>query len=65
MVTGATSGFGRAIALRFAKNGFNVIITGRRKERLDTLENEILSLTGTKVLSLNFDVRNQKEVAIM
>lgn len=65
MVTGASSGFGRAIALRFAKNGFDVIITGRRKEKLDTLENEILSLTGAKVLSLNFDVRNQKEVAII
>ena len=34
MVTGATAGFGRATALEFARNGYNVIITGRRKERL-------------------------------
>ena len=35
MITGATAGFGRAIAVKFAKNGYNVIITGRRKERLE------------------------------
>jgi len=63
MVTGATSGFGKAIAERFAKNGFNIIITGRRKERLDELEKELLLNPGIKVLSMNFDVRNQKEVA--
>jgi 3-hydroxy acid dehydrogenase/malonic semialdehyde reductase len=61
MITGATSGFGRATALKFAKNGYNVIITGRRKERLDALEKE-LSHYNIKVLSLNFDVRNSKEV---
>ena len=38
MITGATSGFGRAIAVKFAQNGYNLIITGRRKERLDELE---------------------------
>ena len=32
MITGATSGFGKAIAIRFAENGYNLIITGRRKE---------------------------------
>ena len=34
LVTGATSGFGKAIALKFAKNGYNTIITGRREKRL-------------------------------
>jgi 3-hydroxy acid dehydrogenase / malonic semialdehyde reductase len=63
MITGATSGFGRATAVRFARNGFNVIITGRRKERLDELEKELLSYGKIKVLSLNFDVRNKEEVA--
>jgi 3-hydroxy acid dehydrogenase / malonic semialdehyde reductase len=61
MVTGATSGFGKAIALKFAKNGFNVIITGRRKERLEELEKELLLNSGIKVLSLNFDVRKRFE----
>jgi 3-hydroxy acid dehydrogenase/malonic semialdehyde reductase len=62
MVTGATSGFGKAIALRFAKNGYKVIITGRRKDRLGMLEKDLLSLGNTGVLSLNFDVRNNDEV---
>ena len=57
MVTGATAGFGSAIAGKFAKNGYRVIITGRRKERLLELEKE-LSGTGAEVLSLNFDVRD-------
>ncbi|MCX6321648.1 MAG: SDR family NAD(P)-dependent oxidoreductase, partial [Bacteroidia bacterium] len=43
MITGATAGFGQATAMRFAKNGYNIIITGRRKERLDELEKELLS----------------------
>ena len=61
MITGATAGFGKATALKFAKNGYNVIITGRRKERLDDLEKELLGMD-IKVLSLNFDVRNRFEV---
>jgi 3-hydroxy acid dehydrogenase/malonic semialdehyde reductase len=65
MVTGATSGFGRATAIKFAENGYNIIITGRRKERLDQLERELLSTRPTEVLSLNFDVRNREEVAFV
>ncbi len=61
IVTGATAGFGRAIAWKFAKNGYRVIITGRRKERLLELEKE-LSDTGAEVLSLNFDVRDLSAV---
>lgn len=61
MITGATAGFGKAIARKFAENGFNVIITGRRKERLDDLSVE-LATSGARVLSLNFDVRDQNEV---
>ena len=63
MITGATAGFGKATAIRFAKNGYNIIITGRRKDRLDTLEKELLSYGKIKVLSLNFDVRKREEVA--
>ncbi|HKK42159.1 MAG TPA: SDR family oxidoreductase [Bacteroidales bacterium] len=62
MITGATSGFGKAIAERFAGNGYNIIITGRRKDRLEKLSGELSSKRNTKVLSLEFDVRNNDEV---
>lgn len=62
MITGATSGFGEAIAVRFANNGYNIIITGRRKELLDKLEKDLLSSAKIKVLSLCFDVRNKTDV---
>ena len=62
LVTGATSGLGKAIAIEFAKNGFNVIITGRRKDRLSELEKDISKIGQGKVLSLNFDVRKSDEV---
>lgn len=62
MITGATAGFGRATAIIFAKNGYNIIITGRRKERLDQLKEELESGNKSKVLALNFDVRNRNEV---
>ena len=38
LVTGATSGFGEACAEKFAANGYDVIITGRRKERLEKIK---------------------------
>jgi NADP-dependent 3-hydroxy acid dehydrogenase YdfG len=62
LVTGATSGFGKAIAIEFAKNGFNVIITGRRKERLLELEKELSKTVQGKILPLDFDVRKSDEV---
>lgn len=62
MITGATSGFGEAIAVRFANNGYNIIITGRRKELLDKLEKDLLSSAKIKVLSLCFDVRIKTDV---
>jgi NADP-dependent 3-hydroxy acid dehydrogenase YdfG len=62
MITGATSGFGEAIAVRFAKNGYNIIITGRRKDLLDKLEKNLLSPGKINVLSLCFDVRDKGEV---
>ena len=62
MITGATAGFGKAIAVRFAKNGYNIIITGRRKERLDELEKELRTYGKIKVLALHFDVRKKDEV---
>ena len=62
LVTGATSGLGRAIALRLAKEGYNLIITGRRKERLEELDKEIGIKYDSTVVSLCFDVRNYDEV---
>ena len=50
MITGATAGFGKATAVLFAKNGYDIIITGRRKERLDVLEEELLSYGKIKSL---------------
>lgn len=61
MITGATSGFGRATAVKFAQNGYNIIITGRRIDRLVELEEE-LKLFKINVLALNFDVRKKSEV---
>jgi 3-hydroxy acid dehydrogenase/malonic semialdehyde reductase len=61
MVTGATSGFGRAIAIKFANNGYDVIITGRRKERLHELEGELKQNKGIRIMSMNFDVRKRFE----
>lgn len=62
LITGATSGIGKACANIFAKNNYRLIITGRRKERLEELEKELSANYGTEVLSLNFDVRNRAEV---
>lgn len=62
MITGATAGFGKATAEIFAKNGYNIIITGRRKELLDELEKELKASGDIKVLSLCFDVREKNEV---
>lgn len=60
-ITGATAGFGKAIAQKFSEAKWDVIINGRRKERLAQLEEE-LKANGSKVLSLPFDVRNEQEV---
>jgi len=57
LITGATSGIGRACALKFARNGYNIIITGRREDRLLELRNELIASFNAQVLSLCFDVR--------
>ena len=62
LITGATAGFGKAIALKLAKEKHDVIITGRRTELLEELEKEIEIKYGVRVLSLNFDVRNYNDV---
>lgn len=58
MVTGATSGIGKATATLFAKRGYHVIITGRRKEKLDQLKQKLKRKYATKVKALCFDIRD-------
>jgi NADP-dependent 3-hydroxy acid dehydrogenase YdfG len=60
LITGATSGIGKATAELFAKQGFNLILCGRREERLQELTNQLGR--DTSILTLNFDVRNREDV---
>lgn len=62
VITGATSGFGRAIAEKFAENNYDVIVTGRRNELLQELAEQIRKTYPVKVLPLNFDVRDKNAV---
>ena len=57
LITGATSGIGRATAYEFAKHGLKLILCGRRQERLDIIKKELSTLTN--VITLNFDVRDK------
>ena len=63
LITGATSGIGKSSAIRFASNGYRLIITGRRKELLEELKKELTKNYQVEVLTLNFDVRDKNEVA--
>jgi NADP-dependent 3-hydroxy acid dehydrogenase YdfG len=62
LITGASSGFGKATATKFAAGGWNVIITGRRKEKLEVLAKALEANYGIKTLCLNFDVQDKKAV---
>ncbi len=62
IVTGATSGFGEAIALMLAKNKYKIIITGRRADRLDALKARMEAEYNVIVHTLCFDVRNREAV---
>ena len=61
LITGATSGIGRATALRLAAEGYDITATGRRAERLETLRREI-EAAGGRCTALVFDVRSEAEV---
>ncbi|RMB63346.1 SDR family NAD(P)-dependent oxidoreductase [Dokdonia sinensis] len=60
LITGATSGIGKATATRFAREGINLILCGRRQEELDKLQEELGNLV--KVHTLNFDIRSNEKV---
>lgn len=60
LVTGATSGFGKAIAEKFAAAGNDIIITGRRAERLQLLKQSLEANNGIRCLALTFDIRDRE-----
>jgi len=62
LITGATSGFGKAMAEKFASHNNNLIITGRRADRLEELTNQLVSTYKVSVQPLVFDVRDRKAV---
>ena len=63
LITGATSGIGRACAVKFAEGGYRIILTGRGKDKLAEVEKEILAAApNAEVYSLLFDVRDKSQV---
>jgi NADP-dependent 3-hydroxy acid dehydrogenase YdfG len=60
LITGATSGIGKATAIRFAQEGINLILCGRRQERLSQLKTQLSK--SVNVHTLNFDVRNNADI---
>ncbi|WP_299156352.1 SDR family NAD(P)-dependent oxidoreductase [uncultured Tenacibaculum sp.] len=60
LITGATSGIGKATAEIFAKNNIRLILCGRRKNRLEEIQEQLKNYT--EVTTLNFDVKNRKQV---
>lgn len=62
LITGATSGIGLACARTFAKSKFDLIITGRREDRLKKLQSELTDNYGVKVKYLSFDIRQKDSV---
>ena len=62
LISGATSGFGKATAELFAKNNYNLILTGRREDRLQKIAKNLSEQYSVEVLPLCFDIRDQKAV---
>jgi 3-hydroxy acid dehydrogenase/malonic semialdehyde reductase len=61
LITGATSGFGKATAKLFAQNNWNLVITGRREDRLSEIKKDFESNYSVTIYTLCFDVRDQLE----
>jgi 3-hydroxy acid dehydrogenase / malonic semialdehyde reductase len=62
LITGATAGIGEACAIKFAEHKHNLILTGRRKEKLEKIAAKLKKDFGVEVLSLCFDIRKKEEV---
>jgi len=62
LITGATAGIGEACAHVFARERYDVIITGRREDRLEKLAQQLKKEYNVNVITLEFDVRNREEV---
>ncbi len=62
LISGATAGIGEACAIEFAKNSYDLIVTGRRTDRLQALKSKLENEFKISVLTLNFDIREQLEV---
>lgn len=61
LITGATSGIGKSTAIKFATMGWNIIITGRRKDRLEELTDHLENEFEVNVKYLDFDIRSNEE----
>ena len=61
-ITGATAGFGKACAEKFASHGYDLILNGRRTDRLETISAELENKFNIAILQLPFDVRDEKAV---
>ncbi len=62
LITGATAGIGKACARIFARNGYRLIITGRRSDLLDNLKTSLDQVFNAQVYTLNFDIRDKQQV---
>ncbi len=65
LITGTSSGFGKAIADTFARNGCNIIMVARRAEKLEAIEHVLKEKYGVQVLSYCFDVRELNQCVEM
>lgn len=62
LITGASSGIGKAMAYTFAEQGDNVIITGRRKDRLENIKSDLERKFNVQVHIYNFDITDTESV---
>jgi NADP-dependent 3-hydroxy acid dehydrogenase YdfG len=62
LITGASAGFGKAMAEKFAAAGWNCIITGRREDKLRQLTEQLQETCNVEILPLVFDVQNRQQV---
>jgi 3-hydroxy acid dehydrogenase / malonic semialdehyde reductase len=63
LITGATSGIGKATANIFAAHGWNLIITGRRQDRLDEISRDLAKKYNVMIITSCFDIQNRTELA--